>query len=126
MNELPRAKPASRTDHEELPWFYSAADLWLLFLISASVIGAIVLLCSVPITVSLIVALVVSVSFTFVFVCLAQVGIDAARQLRRMSGANEKKCPFCAERIKIEAVVCRFCHRDLPKAEATPVRYYET
>jgi hypothetical protein len=34
------------------------------------------------------------------------------------SARHERKCPFCAETILSEAVICRFCQRDLPPVPA--------
>jgi hypothetical protein len=35
-------------------------------------------------------------------------------QLEANASLDTRKCPFCAELIKREAVICRFCQKDLP------------
>ena len=42
---------------------------------------------------------------------------DVAGIEERRMAEGQRKCPFCAEMVKLDAKVCRHCGRDLP---ATP------
>ncbi len=39
-----------------------------------------------------------------------------ALEARTILEEGRRKCPFCAELIKAEATVCRFCSREVPPA----------
>jgi hypothetical protein len=45
-----------------------------------------------------------------------------ATEVGESSTTVTKKCPFCAEYIKTEAVRCRYCGADLAKTEANPIQ----
>jgi hypothetical protein len=40
----------------------------------------------------------------------------------QLQSGTSRKCPFCAEIIKAEAIVCRFCGRDLPAGTPQEIR----
>jgi len=42
---------------------------------------------------------------------------DIAELERRQLLQGMRKCPFCAELVKREAKVCKYCNRDLPTLE---------
>ncbi len=44
--------------------------------------------------------------------------VKAAEKIPAALNPDEKKCPFCANTIKRDAVFCQFCRRDLPGADS--------
>ncbi|MFN2186558.1 MAG: zinc ribbon domain-containing protein [Anaerolineae bacterium] len=62
--------------------------------------------------------LVIVVGFLLLIVVAAIVALIVfVAQRQRSTVAGRKPCPYCAELIKNEAKVCRYCGRDLPASE---------
>src|SRR5687768_12876666 len=50
---------------------------------------------------------------------LGWIGVLVAALLSPIDSGPTRACPFCAERIKSEATVCRWCQRELPPPAAS-------
>lgn len=48
---------------------------------------------------------------------LARTEVDAL-EMRQLKQGNLRKCPFCSELIKRDAIVCKHCGRELPPLQS--------
>jgi len=52
--------------------------------------------------------------------------MEMASEQNTTPAGDLKKCPFCAELIQKEAILCRHCHKDLVPPDKSKKWYYST
>jgi hypothetical protein len=66
-------------------------------------------------------SLVMSPLFGLVAALVIKVDLQKIEEARLSTG-HEKRCPYCAEIIKAEAKVCRYCNSDVSAVDAPVVK----
>lgn len=62
--------------------------------------------------------------FLFIFALIHSIVIDAdnkAIESKKLNTREFKKCPHCAELIRKEATICRFCHSQMPAPDPVTI-----
>lgn len=61
--------------------------------------------------------LILSIAIIFVGIGLLVAGMKDSKKLSSQAPGRTRNCPFCAEEILAQAVVCKYCNRDVPELD---------